>query len=351
MISRSLLLVIVGFAAVSHIQAAPDANAGACTSIVEDALRLACYDRALRPRPDAPQPSNQVFAHESPRVAASGDAADAQHAVGSPLDSRWELEPESKEGPFHIRAYRPVYLLPVFWTSDTNREPHSPAVDHDVTAPQNVDHLEAKYQLSLKTKVWEDIFGDNGDLWMGYTQDSHWQVYNSDESRPFRETTYEPDATLMFRTDYSAFGWNGRLLGIGVDHQSNGRSNPLSRSWNRVMLNAGFEHDDWVLTLRPWWRIPESRDVDDNPDISDYMGRGDMQLTRLWHGHEFTLMLRHSLRGGDRSHGAAEFDWAFPLVDELRGHLQLFDGYGESLIDYNHRAFYFGLGVSLLEWY
>jgi phospholipase A1 len=118
-----------------------------------------------------------------------------------------------------------------------------------------------------------------------------------------------------------------------------------------VIFDIGLDRDDWALVLRPWWRIPESRDVDDNPDIDDYMGRGDVQLTHLWNGHEFSLLARHSLRGGDRSHGALEFDWAFPIVDELRGHVQVFDGYGESLIDYNHRAWYLGLGVSLLEWY
>ena len=347
MLARSLvacvvLIVAPAFASADEVPR----DAAACTSIVEDALRLACYDRALRPAPSSADADNKVFAHEPEAQKAAADAARV-----SLLDSRWELDPDSKRGAFHIRAYRPVYLLPAFWTSDVNRTPHSPAAEHDVPEPLDLDSIEAKYQLSLKTKVWENIFGDNGDLWMGYTQVSHWQVYNATESRPFRETTYEPDATLMFRTDYNVLGFDGRLFGVGLDHQSNGRSNPFSRSWNRVIFDIGLDRDDWALMLRPWWRIPESRNVDDNPDIDDYMGRGDVQLTHLWNGHEFSLLARHSLRGGDRSHGALEFDWAFPIVDELRGHLQVFDGYGESLIDYNHRAWYLGLGVSLLEWY
>jgi phospholipase A1 len=102
--------------------------------------------------------------------------------------------------------------------------------------------------------------------------------------------------------------------------------------------------------LRPWYRIPEG-DNDDNPDIEDYMGRGDVTVVHVAGDNEFSLMARHSLRGGDRSHGALQFDWGFPITRQLRGHLQVFDGYGESLIDYNHKATYVGFGVSLLEWY
>ena len=57
------------------------------------------------------------------------------------------------------------------------------------------------------------------------------------------------------------------------------------------------------------------------------------------------------LRAGDRSRGAVQFDWAIPLAPPLRMHVQLFNGYGESLIDYNHRAWYAGVGLSLIEWY
>ena len=218
-----------------------------------------------------------------------------------------------------------------------------------MTEPQALNDVEAKFQLSFKTKALENVFGDNGDVWMAYTQDSHWQVYNAGESRPFRETDYEPEVLLVFRTRYRVAGWTGRLLGVGVNHQSNGRADPLSRSWNRIMLNVGFDRDGWSLMLRPWWRVPDGDD--DNPDIADYAGRGDVTLVHHRGGQEFALVARHSLRGGDRSHGALQFDWAFPLTRSLRGHVQVFDGYGESLIDYNHRATYVGVGVSLLEWY
>ncbi len=341
-VSVLVLMAARAMAADTH----PPSDPAGCTTIGDDAARLACYDHAMqRAKPAASAaPSDdrrtEVFRRE--RAAASAPAA-------SLLDRRWELDPDSKQGEFHIRAYKPVYLLPFFFTSRTNELPSSPAEGRTVTTPRDLQKTEAVYQLSLKTKLWENIFGDNGDLWTAYTQTSHWQLYNGNASRPFSETNYEPEVMLAFRTNYDVLGWDGRLLGLTVNHQSNGQSQPLSRSWNRVMLNLGLERESWSLMLRPWWRIHDP--TDDNPDISDYIGRGDLQLVHLWHDHEFSLMARHSLRSGDRSHGALQFDWAFPIAGELRGHLQLFDGYGQSLIDYNHKAWYVGLGVSLLEWY
>ncbi|MDN8707869.1 phospholipase A, partial [Staphylococcus aureus] len=77
----------------------------------------------------------------------------------------------SKLGTWNIRAYQPVYLMPGFWTTDKNERPSSPNENNTVNADreQNLKSMEAKFQLSLKTKAVENLFGDNGDVWLGYT--------------------------------------------------------------------------------------------------------------------------------------------------------------------------------------
>ena len=96
------------------------------------------------------------------------------------------------------------------------------------------------------------------------------------------------------------------------------------------------------------WR--EKAAKDDNPDILDYVGRGELIVIRKLGNQQIAITLRHSLRGGTRSHGSIAVDWAFPIHGYLKGHVQAFSGYGESLIDYNHRQNSIGVGLSLLEW-
>ena len=342
------------------------ATAEACAALEISAERLACYDTLFKiPVTDkpaivserraaaeiAPQPDNlkaKIGQTVSNIYTSEGSKLTPNLSL---LDSRWELSPESKLGTWNIRSYQPVYLMPGFWTSNKNELPESENPNNIETEKQNLTSTEAKFQLSLKTKAVENILGDNGDLWLGYTQSSRWQVYNSEESRPFRETNYEPEASLIFRTNYDLLGLNWRMLGLTINHQSNGRSDPLSRSWNRVMLNLGFEKDNFALMVRPWYRFEEKREDDNNPEIKNYIGRGDMTAFYRYKEHDFSLMLRHTLKGGDENRGAVQFDWSFPISGRLGGQFQLFDGYGESLIDYNHRATYVGLGVSLMNWF
>ncbi|GAA5011752.1 phospholipase A [Acinetobacter puyangensis] len=340
----------------------------ACIGLTFNSARLACYD-ALYKLPTIGKPleehrkDDHDYGEKSSAIAfdALNESKNIRTLFKEPvgnfdtttslLDQRWELSSQAKLGTWQLRGYQPLYLFPAMWMSDKNSLPHSPNPENTVTESQDLKSTEAKFQISFKTKALENVFGDNGDVWIGYTQSSRWQVYNEDDSRPFRETNYEPEAMFVLRTNYNVLGLNGRLLGLSFNHQSNGRSDPFSRSWNRAIMNLGFEKDNFVLMLRPWYRLPDSDSKDENADIEDYIGRGDLTAHYKWNSHQFSLMLRHSLKGGEDSHGAVQFDWAFPLAGSLRGHFQIFDGYGESLIDYNHRATYVGLGISLVNWF
>ena len=367
-------LASVGVSAARAAQPLPaDKGAQACVGIQNAEDRLACYDRAMnaipaiaKPAPAA-LPTGQTLLR-SDRIETSNTAeqrctrrgVQAEHG-DSLLDRRWELD--TKCGQWSLRPYKPVYVLPAFYAGDVNRLPSSPSLDNHLATPLDIQDIELKYQLSFKTKPWEQILGSNADLWLAMTQVSHWQVYNSGNSRPFRETNYEPEAMVVMPLHQDLIGgWRWRMAGIGVDHQSNGRSDPLSRSWNRVIMTLGFENEAWTLLLRPWLRINESRADDDNPDISDYLGHYDVQLVRTLANHEFALTAR-SATSGQGTRGALQFDWSFPfpflpkgdeyrsVLGDLRGYLQVFNGYGESLIDYNHSGWYVGAGFSLVQWY
>ena len=75
--------------------------------------------------------------------------------------------------------------------------------------------------------AWPSPAGDDAigaSLWVGYTQQSHWQVYNSEASRPFRETNYEPEVMLAFHPDRRLLGFDWRLLDVSLVHQYNARA-------------------------------------------------------------------------------------------------------------------------------
>lgn len=267
------------------------------------------------------------------------------------LASKWELDSTSlsKEVEFRLLPHRPIYVLFANYTTNVNKSPASEASAElsEFDIPYNT--VEMKFQLSFKTKVLHNIFGDElgGDLWAAYTQSSRWQLYNNSLSRPFRETNYQPEAIMVFATRYRIGNFKGVFAGFGFNHQSNGRSDPYSRSWNRVIFQFGWEVNDLQIVLRPWVRFPEEDSKDDNPDIEDYMGRAELRLNYSLAKHEFEVATRHSLRGGDKSHASLRIDYAYPFIKNLKFHAQLFTGYGESLIDYNHNQTVFGIGLSL----
>jgi phospholipase A1/A2 len=220
-------------------------------------------------------------------------------------------------------------------------------------APVHLDHNEMKFQVSVKAALVRDLPLVGGDLWFAYTQQSNWQVWNAAISRPFRETNYEPEFMLAYQLNRKLAGaWTLRQLTWSLNHQSNGRGEPLSRSWNRIYAQLEFDRGkNLEVLVRPWWRIPEGHSGDDNPAIEHYMGHGDVVVNYKAPTWNASLLLRNNL---ERNHnrGAAQLDVAFPCarLGDFILKMQIFSGYGESLIDYNHRQTTIGLGVEATGW-
>ncbi len=265
----------------------------------------------------------------------------------SPLSLAYDLDQNSERGTWTVRPYRPNYVLPLFYTKDPNLNPDSPSQEEQDSTANDIRNTELKFQLSLKSKVGEDLFGTNADLWFGYTQQSHWQVYNEDNSRPFRATDYKPEIFLTQPvTANLPFGGRLRMLGAGAMHHSNGKSDPISRSWNRIYLMAGAEWGKFSIVPRVWTRINNEEDSsEDNEDIEDFMGYGDVKFL-------YDLPNQQSLSGTLRynpstSKGSAQLDYFYPLSKNVNGYVQLFQGYGESIIDYNYENTAIGVGIVL----
>ncbi|MEE4293998.1 MAG: phospholipase A [Xanthomonadales bacterium] len=282
-------------------------------------------------------------------AASVAETGDTESAGFSPVEERLSIEQELVDRPFTIMAHKPNYFLAAAynergWASDPFQEAGGPDDYRN-------DDVEAQFEISLKVPLAVDLFGGRMDVFGAYTNRSFWQMYNDDFSRPFRETNHEPELWGQFPNDWEIWGFTNSVNRIGIVHQSNGRGGSLSRSWNRVYANFIFEKGRWAISLKPWIRLPEDADKDDNPDITDYLGHGELRVLYRRHGHVFGLMTRNQVESGF-DEGALELSWSFPVFDYpyLKGYIQYFHGYGESLVDYDRRVNRIGIGIALTDW-
>lgn len=271
--------------------------------------------------------------------------------TSSSLMSRfWELDAEHKQGTFSLRSYRPNYVMPAHFTTSMNRTPDSPTRGPGPTRA-NFKNVDAKFQISLRAKVLQDFGLPNADLWVAFTHRAFWQLWNSKESSPFRSSDYEPEIIYVMpvpeRLGTLPMGLRFRMAQLGFAHQSNGQSNPLSRSWNRFYAAAAVERGEFGLLGRINHRVTEKED-DDNPDLTRYIG--DTEIAATWNPGLATAMLTWRTHLRSASRGSVQLDWSYPIdrtkPNGGRWYVQLFHGYGETLLDYNHRQTTLGLGMS-----
>jgi len=201
----------------------------------------------------------------------------------------------------------------------------------------------ARFQLSFKYRLFDTASGFGRDqpwlsgFYFGYTQNSLWDL--SSQSKAFRDTSYRPSIFWKWdRTDEKTFVDS---LRAGLEHESNGRDGPRSRS-----INIAFVRPEWhwkyagghALQFTPkFYRYLER---DENPDIQHYRGHADWRLRYDAAGDWVATAVA---RRGTQGKGSLLLDLSRRARDLRFGpvggyfHLQYFTGYGEDILDYNLR--------------
>lgn len=218
------------------------------------------------------------------------------------------------------------------------------------------ERTNAKFQISLKYRFFQPKdnrpvrFYEN--VYLGYTQTSLWDLES--DSKPFYDTSYRPSLfwskDRIWSSPSTRFGLG---MASGFEHESNGKSGNDSRSMNYAFITPTLSYRlDGGSTLSFAPRIKKYFDIDENPDISNYRGYVDWQAR--W-AHDDGTMISAWLRRG-KDHGSTQVDMAWPLrntwLSDLNGYLymQYFNGYGESLLDYNkRRRSQFRMGLMIVQ--
>lgn len=274
------------------------------------------------------------------------------------LIEKIQTERLAANNPYVLLPHRPNYFMPLTYQTKVNQQEqedfYSGLNTEEESGYENAEfeRYEFVFQLSVKYIVAENILGKFSSLAVAYTNKSFWQAYNKSVSAIFRETNHEPEVILGFKPDWD---WTDHMT-LSFNHQSNGQVGNLSRSWNRIILSSAKVWPNRILNVRAWYRLPETSKADprdpsdnDNPDIDDFLGYGDIFFLRKFGEHSVAATIRNNLNFSENK-GAIELDWTFPLPGNLKGFVQYFNGYGESLIDYNQYQERIGVGIKIADW-
>lgn len=274
----------------------------------------------------------------------SWQAVDAKENTTFSSENKTVLEQKAIEQqavekyPNAINLYRPNYILPFYDTGTPyqaiyiNATPNNQAIMND----------ELKAQLSLLVPIIHHVIKEKPlSLNVAYTQLMYWQVYA--KSQYFRETNYEPE--LFLENYINPFAASQ----LGLNHQSNGRGGSLERSWNRAYFQLQFSGRRWLAHVRGWTLIGQADSSNlHNPDIAYYLGYENLLFSYRLAKFEASIEAQNIESGFKR--GFVQVSLSYPIVKSLAVYGQFFQGYGQSLIEYNHKTTSAGIGIALNDW-
>lgn len=199
---------------------------------------------------------------------------------------------------------------------------------------------DAKFQISLRHRLYRKLLPYQIYLFLTYTQKSYWDIYR--KSAPFAESNYNP--TLGFGRN---FIHNRQIRGMGwiqFEHESNGRDSIWSRSWNRVTFTGIYIfNQNYTFQAKAW--IAMMLDSE-NRHITRYSGIGHLAGTYTTDNRRFSCTALMIKRGGWNFNANWQLEVAYRLfrADNQFLFLQYYNGYGESMINFNKFQRYLRIG-------
>jgi phospholipase A1 len=263
-----------------------------------------------------------------------------------------------KKYKYNIMGHYENYMLLDCYSPNNLVEKHWKDGIRDPSKDYKRDHNEAQFQLSIKVPLYGNFLNTGADLFTAYTQNSYWQVYDTKHSSPFRETNYQPELFLEWHPDKRLGESTLKITRLSFIHQSNGQDVGKSRSWNRTEMFFLLQHENIFYGLNFWDRwdekdkvAPNETEGNDNKHLVKYIGAQRYFVKYKSDKFNIGLYYQTNLFDYDPNLGNIRVDLTLPSINQnLKFFIRYFNGYGESLIDYDVKIQRISFGIMIADW-
>lgn len=204
----------------------------------------------------------------------------------------------------------------------------------------NKYNSDVKFQISLRHRLYRKLLPYQIYIYLTYSQKSFWNIYQ--KSAPFADNNYNP--SIGFGRNFIR---NRRIEGIGFvqfEHESNGRDSIQSRSWNRLSFTGIYIPDrNFTFQAKAWIAMMVAKQ---NKHLTRYAGIGHLAGTYTNDEGRLCCSAVMTKRGGWNWNANWSLSVAYRLfkADNQYLYLQFYNGYGESMIEYNQFHRYVRIG-------
>jgi len=200
---------------------------------------------------------------------------------------------------------------------------------------------DAKFQISIRQRLTKTVLPFNSFLMLTYTQKSFWDIY--EKSAPFADNNYNPG--LMLAKPLVQDNLLKGLVNIAFEHESNGKDTVESRSWNYFVVSGVYFFNAYFSAQAKVW---EGWLGKENNDLFKYRGYGLIALNYRSLNDKFWASFIINPRSNFKDFNT-QIELNFKLNPKMNQYLfiQWYNGYGESLLEYNQYASMVRLGICI----